>query len=78
MILTSAHVICRSIRCFRNIFVAFSICAAELYILLSVYLGSNLLFKVVILKTMEHFLFIIFNFIFSRLIVIFIVSGSRW
>ena len=42
----------------------------------SVYLGSKLLFKQVFLKTMEHF--IIFNLNFSRLLVIFLVSGSRW
>ena len=41
----------------------------------SVYLGSKLLFKQVLLKTMQHF--IIFNLIFSRLLVIFLVSRSR-
>ena len=47
-------VICCSIRCFGNIFVVFSIFAAGSYISKSVFLGSKLLFKQVLLKTMEH------------------------
>ena len=74
----STNVICHTIRCFRNIFVVFSICAAGSYILKSAYLGCKLLLKQLLLKTMEHCLFIIFNFIFSRLLIIFLVSGSRW
>ena len=40
------------------------------------YLDRKLLYKQVLLETMEHF--IIFNFIFSSLLVIFRVSGFRW
>ena len=47
-----------------------------IYSLKSAYLGSKLLFKQVLLKTME--LFITLDFFFTRLLVIFPVSGSRW
>ena len=74
----SVDVICRSIRCYRNILVIFSICAAGSYILKSVYLGSKSLFRQFLLKTMEHCLFTIFNCNFSILFVIFLGLGSWW
>ena len=43
-------------------------------VLKSIYLGSNLLFKQVLLKTMEQF--IIFYFIFSKLLDIFSSVGT--
>ena len=49
-----------------------------IYILKSAYLGGNLLFKQVFLKTMEYFIIFYFNLIFSRLLLIFLVSGYRW
>ena len=48
-----------------------------IYILKCVYWGSKLLFKQVLLKTME-FCLLFFILFFSSLFVIFNVSGSRW
>ena len=48
------------------------------YFPVCVYLGSKLLLKQVLLKTMQHSLFIIFYRNFSSLLVIFLVLGSRW
>ena len=39
---------------------------------------ASYFFLFVLLKMMEYCLFIIFNFIFSRLLVIFLALGSRW
>ena len=39
---------------------------------------QQVLFKQVLLKTVEYFLFIIFKFFFSRLLAAFQVSGSRY
>ena len=45
-------------------------------VLKSVYVGTKLLFKQALLKTMEYCLFIIFDFIFSSVLVIFLMPRS--